>query len=156
MKIVIQRVSWSKVIVDKKIVSQIKQGILLLVGIEEKDNQENLLNEIVSKILKLRIFSDQNDKMNLSIEEIKGEILVVSQFTLLADTTQGNRPYYGNAAGPEIAKPIFNKLVEELKKSKLKVETGIFGAKMEVELLNDGPVTILPVCLLKYPTLDIL
>jgi len=140
MKVVLQRVTQAKVNVNKKIVGEIGLGLVLLVGIEDGDRAR--VREIAKKILNLRIFNDQNSKMNLSVLDIKGEILVVPQFTLLANTKQGNRPYYGNAAGPEIAKPIFDKFVDELKKSKLKVETGIFGAKMQVTLLNDGPITI--------------
>ncbi len=158
MKIVIQRVKKAKVTVEGKIVGEIGQGLLLLVGIENRaGEQETRLQsplaiadggqggragKMAEKILKLRIFGDKDDKMNLSVQDIKGEILAVSQFTLLADCSGGNRPSFIKAAPPEIAKPIFEKFVEELKKSNLKVETGIFGAKMEVELVNDGPVTI--------------
>lgn len=141
MKIIIQRVSRAKVKTNKKVTGEINRGLLLLVGIEEKDKEK--VKDFAEKILKLRIFNDKNDKMNLSVRDIKGDILVVPQFTLLADTRQGNRPYFGNAAPPEISQPIFNQLVAELKKSKLKVEPGVFGAKMEVELVNDGPVTII-------------
>lgn len=146
MKIVVQRVSQAEVKIDNKTVGKINGGLLLLVGIDKND-QDPMTNDQVKKtaekILNLRIFGDENDKMNLSVRDIKGEILVISQFTLLADTTDGNRPFFGNAAPPEIAKPIFDGFVQELKKSGLKIETGVFGAKMEVELINDGPVTIL-------------
>lgn len=141
MKVVLQRVSQAKVKVNKKIVGEIRLGLLLLVGVGEKD-KENIA-AIADKILKLRIFSDQNDKMNLSVLDIRGEILAVPQFTLLADIKQGNRPFFGTAAPPEIAAPIFDQLITELKKSNLKVESGVFGAKMEIELVNDGPVTII-------------
>lgn len=141
MKVVIQRVKQAKVKVDNKVIGKINRGLLLLVGIEDRDRVR--VREIAEKILKLRIFADENDKMNLSVQDIKGEILVVPQFTLIADTSGGNRPYFGNAAPPKIAKPIFNQFVEELKKTGLKVETGVFGAKMEVSLINDGPVTII-------------
>ncbi len=141
MKVVLQRVSHAKVGVNNKTIGEINQGLLLLVGIEEKDQGKE--SQIVEKILNLRIFSDQNDKMNLSILEIKGEILVVPQFTLLADLSSGNRPYFGNAANPEISQPVFNLLIKEFQKSGLKIETGAFGAKMEVELVNNGPVTII-------------
>lgn len=152
MKIVVQRVKRAKVEVAGKTVGKIGKGLMLLVGIENrvedlpvgKAGQESRRVEIIAgKILKLRIFADKKNKMNLSVQDVKGEILVVSQFTLLADITQGNRPFFGNAAPPEIAKPIFDQLVEELKKTGLKVETGVFGAKMEVSLINDGPITII-------------
>ncbi|HNP89441.1 MAG: D-tyrosyl-tRNA(Tyr) deacylase [Microgenomates group bacterium ADurb.Bin219] len=141
MKIVIQRVKKASIKVDNKTVGQIEQGLLLLVGIEDKDRDR--VENISEKILKLRIFGDGNDKMNLSIQDVRGEILAVSQFTLLADCSGGNRPSFVKAAPPETAKPLFEKFVNELKKSGLKVETGLFGAKMEVELVNDGPVTII-------------
>lgn len=141
MKIVIQRVKKAQVKVKEKIVGQIGQGLLLLVGIESTD--QNKVREIARKILKLRIFENKEEKFDKSILDIKGEILVVPQFTLFADCSAGNRPYFGQAAKPEIAKPIFDDFVAELRKSSLKVETGIFGAKMEVELVNDGPVTLI-------------
>lgn len=143
MKIVLQRVSKAEVSVDKQNIGEIKYGILVLVGIENKKDEEESARKLAEKILKLRIFSDEKDKMNLSVTDIEGEILAISQFTLLADTTGGNRPFFGNAALPETAKPIFNAFVTGLKKSGLKVETGKFGAKMQVELTNDGPVTII-------------
>lgn len=138
MKIVIQRVSQANVSVNNKISGKINKGLLLLVGIQAGD----IVQEFAEKILKLRIFADENNKMNLSVTEIKGDILVIPQFTLLAEISGGNRPYFGNAAPPEIAKLIFNNFIAELRKSNLKVEVGIFGAKMEVSLINDGPVTI--------------
>jgi D-tyrosyl-tRNA(Tyr) deacylase len=140
MKILVQTVSQAKIFIDGNLVSKIGQGLLLLVGIETKDQGQE--KKMAEKILKLRIFEDKNIKMNLSVLDINGEILVVPQFTLIADTSV-NRPYFGNAANPEISKPIFNHLLLELKKSKLKVESGVFGAKMKVELTNDGPVTII-------------
>ncbi len=142
MKSVIQRVKKAKVTVGDKIVGQIGCGLLILLGVSESDREE-VGKIFAEKILKLRIFGDKEDKMNLSVQEIKGEILAVSQFTLLADCSGGNRPSFIKAAPPEIAKPLFENFVQELKKSGLKVETGIFGAKMEVELQNDGPVTII-------------
>lgn len=148
MKIVIQRVSQAKVKVNNKVVGKINKGLLLLVGIENPPSPAESAcfgeaRKIAEKILKLRIFGDKDDKMNLSVQDIKGEILVIPQFTLLADTAQGNRPYFGNAAPPEVAKPIFEQFIGELQKSGLKVELGVFGAKMEVELVNNGPVTIM-------------
>jgi len=141
MKLVIQRVKKAQVKVEGKIVGQIGSGLLLLVGIEERDRDR--VRETAEKILKIRIFENEQEKFDKSILDIRGEILVVSQFTLFADCSKGNRPYFGTAARPEIAQPILAKFVEELKKSNLKVETGVFGAKMEVELVNDGPVTII-------------
>lgn len=143
MKIVLQRVLKAKVLVNKRSIGKIDQGLLILVGIENKKDEKENAKKLAEKILKLRIFADENGKMNLSITDIKGEILVISQFTLLADTTEGNRPFFGNAAPPEIAEPIFVEFVTELKRSRLKVETGRFGAKTQVELTNDGPVTII-------------
>jgi len=140
MKLVIQRVKKASVKVNGKIVSQIGPGLVLLVAVEDRDRDR--LGEIAEKILKMRIFENNEKKFDKSILDINGEILVVPQFTLFADCSKGNRPYFGQAAKPEIAKPIFEKFLEELKKSGLKVESGIFRAKMEVKLINDGPVTI--------------
>lgn len=142
MRLVAQRVKKASVKIDGKIVGQIGSGLLVLHGIAEGDT-EAIGEALAEKILKLRIFGDKDDKMNLSVQDIKGEILAVSQFTLLADCSGGNRPSFIKAAPPQIAKPLFDKFVQELKKSGLKVETGVFGAKMEVELANDGPVTII-------------
>jgi D-aminoacyl-tRNA deacylase len=142
MKIVVQRVKKASVKVEAKIVGQIGQGLLLLFGVEEGDGEKEE-KILANKVLKLRIFGDKDDKMNLSVLDIKGEILTVSQFTLLADCSGGNRPSFFKAAPPEIAKKIFEKFIEELEKSGLKVESGVFGAKMEVRLVNDGPVTII-------------
>ena len=141
MKIVIQRVSEAHVKVDGKMVGAISKGLMLLVGIQEDDEQEDV-DWLVQKILNLRIFSDNEGKMNLSILDISGEILCISQFTLIADYKKGNRPSFIKAAKPEKAIPLFNNFVEEISKSELKIEQGIFGADMKVSLLNDGPVTI--------------
>lgn len=145
MKVVIQRVKKASVSVEDKIIGQIGFGLVVLLGVGEKDSEKVKVKneELAEKILNLRIFGDKKDKMNLSVLDIEGEILVAPQFTLFADCSKGNRPYFGQAAKPEIAKPIFEKFVEELKKSGLKVEKGLFSAKMEVELINDGPVTII-------------
>jgi len=147
MRAVIQRVKEARVKVGEKTVGQIEAGLLVLLGVGETDEKikdEKLkIENFARKILDLRIFSDKQGKMNLSVLDVKGEILVVPQFTLYADCSKGNRPYFGQAAKPEIAKPFFQKFVEELKKSNLRVESGIFGAKMEVELINDGPVTLI-------------
>lgn len=142
MRIIVQRVKKASVLVRGKLIGEITRGLLLLVGVEERETEKEI-KKMAGKILNLRIFGDENDKMNFSILDIKGEILVIPQFTLFADCSKGNRPYFGEVAKPEIAKPLFEKFVEELKKSGLKVEKGEFGAKMEVELVNDGPVTII-------------
>ena len=143
MKVVLQRVASASVTVEYKIVGEIQKGILVLVGIEDADSQEDI-DWLVTKITQLRIFGDDNGVMNLSIEEVNGDVLVVSQFTLHAATKKGNRPSYLKAARPEIAIPIYEKFVNTLEnKLGKKVPTGIFGADMKVALLNDGPVTII-------------
>ena len=141
MKIVIQRVSEAYVKVNNEITGEISKGLLLLVGVEEEDNQEDA-DWLAKKVLDLRIFSDEEGKMNLSVKDISGEILCVSQFTLLADYKKGNRPSFIKAARPEKAVPLFEYFKGLIKKSGLKTESGIFGADMKVSLLNDGPVTI--------------
>ena len=143
MRTVIQRVTEASVEVENKICGKIGEGILLLIGIEEADNAEDI-DWLCKKIVNLRIFDDENGVMNKSIKEIDGNILAISQFTLMAQTKKGNRPSYIKAARPEISKPLYidfcEKLSMELGKT---VERGIFGADMKVSLLNDGPVTIL-------------
>lgn len=142
MKVVLQRVSHASVTIDSKIVAEIQKGLLILVGIEEADIQEDI-DWLVGKITKIRIFDDENHIMNLSIQDIDGDIIVVSQFTLHASTKKGNRPSYIKAAKPEIAIPLYENFVKQLEKELgKKVQTGIFGADMKVLLLNDGPVTI--------------
>lgn len=141
MKIVIQRVSESSVKVDGKIVGKIGKGLMLLIGIDENDEKADA-DWLVQKILNLRIFGDENDKLNLSVHDIKGEILCISQFTLIADYKKGNRPSFINAAKPDKAVPLFEYFKEEISKSGLKTASGIFGADMKVSLINDGPVTI--------------
>ncbi len=142
MKIVLQRVSCASVTIDAKIVSDIQKGLLVLVGIEDLDNQEDI-NWLASKTANIRIFGDENDVMNLSVKDIGGDIIVVSQFTLHASTKKGNRPSYIKASKPEIAIPLYENFVLQLEKELgKKVQTGIFGADMKVQLLNDGPVTI--------------
>ena len=143
MRVVIQRVTNASVTVESKVVSEIQKGLLVFVGIEEADTQEDL-DWLVTKITQLRIFNDENEVMNLSVQDIDGDVLVVSQFTLHAATKKGNRPSYIKAAKPDIAIPMYERFVKALE-SKLgkKVPTGIFGADMKVLLLNDGPVTIL-------------
>ncbi len=141
MKIVLQRVSSASVTIDNKIVADIQKGLLVLVGIEDLDNQEDI-NWL--KIANIRVFGDENDVMNLSVKDIDGDIIVVSQFTLHAATKKGNRPSYIKASKPEIAIPLYESFVLQLEKELgKKVQTGIFGADMKVLLLNDGPVTII-------------
>ncbi|SHM23442.1 D-aminoacyl-tRNA deacylase [Flavobacterium xanthum] len=142
MKVVLQRVSSASVTIDNKIVADIQKGLLVLVGIEDADNQEDI-DWLVNKITNIRIFGDEDDLMNLSVKDIDGEVLVVSQFTLHALTKKGNRPSYIKASKPEIAIPLYENFVSHLQKELgKKVQTGIFGADMKVLLLNDGPVTI--------------
>lgn len=143
MRLVIQRVSSASVKVDNSMVSQIDGGLLILAGIEETDNMEDI-EWLVKKTCQLRIFNDSQGVMNLSVLDTAGEIIVVSQFTLMASTKKGNRPSYIKAARPEIAIPIYEQLVDAFNKSLGKaVGTGIFGAHMDVSLINDGPVTII-------------
>ena len=142
MKVIIQRVLQASVTIESRIVSQIQEGLVILVGIEDLDNQEDI-HWLTSKIINLRIFNDEKDVMNLSVKDINGEIIVVSQFTLHASTKKGNRPSYIKASKPEIAIPLYESFVSQLE-SELgkKIQTGIFGADMKVSLVNDGPVTI--------------
>ncbi len=143
MRIVIQRVSEASVTIEQKIVAQINQGLLVLVGIEEEDNLEDI-NWLVSKVVNLRIFADENEVMNLSVKDVDGEIIAVSQFTLHALTKKGNRPSYIKAAKPDIAIPMYEKFVQQLETELGKsIQTGQFGADMKVALVNDGPVTII-------------
>ena len=143
MRIVIQRVSEASVQVESKIVSSIKKGLLILVGIEEADADEDI-SWLVKKMVQLRIFEDENGVMNKSVQEVDGEIIIVSQFTLHASTKKGNRPSYIKAARPEFAIPMYKKFITETENLLgKKVGTGIFGAMMDVSLKNDGPVTII-------------
>ncbi len=141
MKTVIQRVSQADVKVDGIVTGEIGYGLLLLVGIDENDSTADV-DWLVQKILNLRIFSDDEGKLNLSVKDIKGEILCISQFTLISDYKKGNRPSFINAAKPDKAVPLFEYFKSEIAKSGLRTESGIFGADMKVSLLNDGPVTI--------------
>ena len=143
MKAVIQRVSESSVTINNEIVAQIQKGLLVLVGIEDADNQEDI-NWLTSKIANLRIFPDENEVMNLSLKDIDGEMIVVSQFTLHAATKKGNRPSYIKASKPEIAIPLYESFVKQMEiELGKKIQTGQFGADMKVSLVNDGPVTII-------------
>ena len=143
MKLVVQRVKKSNLKIKNKLYSSINTGMVILIGISKNDNYE-MAKELASKIIKLRIFNDDNGKMNKNIMQIKGEVLVVSQFTLYADTNKGNRPSFINAAKPELAISLYNHFIDELQKLiSSKVRTWKFGADMKIELINDGPVTII-------------
>lgn len=142
MKAVIQRVSQASVTIDSKIVADIQKGLLVLVGIEDADSKEDI-DWLCQKIANLRIFGDENEVMNLSVKDVDGDLIVVSQFTLHALTKKGNRPSYIKASKPDIAIPIYENFVQQLETELgKKVQTGQFGADMKVLLLNDGPVTI--------------
>ena len=142
MRAVVQRVTYSSVEVNGEIVGRINKGFNVLIGISKDDTEEDM-NYIRDKIINLRVFSDENDKMNLSLLDIKGEILLISQFTLYGDARKGRRPNFMNALGGDEAKNFYDKFVNMMKETGLKVETGIFGADMKVDIKNDGPVTIL-------------
>jgi D-tyrosyl-tRNA(Tyr) deacylase len=143
MKVVLQRVSEASVTVAEKKVANIQKGLLVLVGIEEADTQDDI-DWLVNKIVNLRIFGDENDVMNLSVKDIHGDIIVVSQFTLHASTKKGNRPSYLKAAKPEFSIPMYEQFVSSLEiVLEKQVQTGVFAADMKVSLLNDGPVTII-------------
>jgi len=143
MRIVLQRVNKAEVIVEKKSVGKIDQGLLLFLGVTH-DDTENEIRYLIDKVSNLRIFQDKNGKMNLSVLDISGEILVVSQFTLYGDTKKGRRPGFDKSAKPEIAEKLYDDFVKLIKeKTELNIETGIFGASMKVNLSNDGPVTFI-------------
>lgn len=142
MRAVVQRVTYSNVEVDGVIVGEINRGFNVLLGISKEDTEEDM-KYIKDKIINLRIFSDENDKMNLSLLDIQGELLLISQFTLYGDARKGRRPNFMNALGGDEAKAFYEKFIEMMKETGLKVETGIFGADMKVDIKNDGPVTIL-------------
>jgi len=145
MKALIQRVDSSSVTVNNKIVGSIGYGMLVLLGIEKEDTVDNL-EKMIQKIINFRMFSDADDKMNLSINAINGEILLVSQFTLAADTNVGKRPSFSSAMEPKRAKEMYDLFVEKLKKEVNRVEMGKFGADSKVSLVNDGPVTFMLSC----------
>jgi D-tyrosyl-tRNA(Tyr) deacylase len=143
MRIVIQKVSKASVSIDEKMVSSIEKGLLVLVGIEEADTDDDI-DWLVKKMLQLRIFNDNSGVMNLSVQDVEGDIIIVSQFTLHANTKKGNRPSYIRAAKQEFAVPMYEKFVTKTEQILgKKVGTGIFGAMMDVSLVNDGPVTII-------------
>ena len=143
MIIVIQRVTNASVKVDDKVVSSINNGMLILLGISNDDSKEDII-KMTNKISKLRIFNDENDIMNKNVNEVNGDVLVVSQFTLCGNVKKGNRPSYIEAAKPDIAKPIYNLFIKQLDSLiNNKVQSGIFGAYMLVDIVNDGPVTLI-------------
>lgn len=143
MRIVIQRVREASVKINNEIVGEIQQGLLVLLGIEHVDSELDA-DYLIQKLIHLRIFGDDEGKMNLSVSDISGDLLIVSQFTLFADTKKGNRPSFIRSARPEQARPLYEYFLSQLKKSfSGKIENGVFGANMQVELFNDGPVTII-------------
>ena len=141
MKFVIQRVTNANVKVDGEVIGEIGKGFLVLIGIADSDTDE-IADKMVAKMLKLRIFDDENGKTNLSIDDVGGELLLISQFTLYADCKKGNRPSFFHAGGPEMASAMYDSIIEKCRKHGYKTECGSFGAEMKVSLLNDGPFTI--------------
>lgn len=142
MKLVVQRVKKAEVKVDGNIIGKIDKGFLVLIGIKVGDTKEQA-DYLVKKLCNLRVFSDENDKMNLSIKDVKGKLLIVSQFTLYGDCSQGNRPSFIEAARPEEANQLYEYFCNQCELNNIEVQKGIFGADMKVELINDGPVTII-------------
>lgn len=142
MRTVVQRVSSASVTVDGNVIGKINKGFLILLGIKSTDTKQDV-DYMVKKVINLRIFRDENDKMNLSLKDVNGELLIVSQFTLYGDASGGNRPSFIEAGKPDIAIPLYEYFVSECRKKINLVQTGEFGADMKVELLNDGPVTII-------------
>ena len=142
MKTLIQRVKYASVKVDGKITGEIEKGFLVFLGVGPDDTKE-IADYLVKKVCNLRIFEDENEKMNLSLKDVNGKLLIVSQFTLYADCEHGNRPSFINAAKPELANELYEYFCDKCKENEIEVQKGIFGADMKVELLNDGPVTIM-------------
>lgn len=142
MKVILQRVTHASCVVDEQVTGEIKDGYMALVGISTED-QEDVLEKMADKVVNLRVFSDEEGKMNRSLLDVKGEILSISQFTLYADAKKGRRPSFTHAAKPDVSLPMYNQFNELLKAKGVHVETGIFGADMKISLLNDGPVTII-------------
>ena len=143
MKLVVQRVKKSNVVVEGELIGEINQGFMVLIGVAPTDTKETA-DFLVQKLINLRVFEDENQKMNLSIKDIDGELLLISQFTLYADCSHGNRPSFINAAKPELANELYQYFIEQCKKQNIKkVATGKFGENMQVSLQNDGPVTII-------------
>lgn len=142
MKALLQRVTEAKVVVNDEIIGQISQGWLVLLGVGQGDSEAEV-EKLVDKILGLRLFSDAEGKFNLSIQDISGEILIISQFTLFADCRRGRRPGFTNAAPPDLAKALYESFINAMRRSGIRVQTGSFGADMKVSLTNDGPVTVM-------------
>ncbi|MGL5315773.1 MAG: D-aminoacyl-tRNA deacylase [Peptostreptococcaceae bacterium] len=142
MRAVVQRVSSSRVTVEDRTTGEINQGLLVLLGVTHEDTSKDV-DYMIDKVLNLRIFEDENEKMNLSLKDVGGELLVVSQFTLYGDCRKGRRPGFSDAARPEVAIPLYEEFVEKARKQEIVVGTGEFGAHMMVDLVNNGPVTIL-------------
>lgn len=142
MRIIVQRCKRAKVSVDEKVVGEISHGLMLLVGFTEGDNSNNI-DYLVDKVINLRIFDDESGVMNKSLLDVKGSILSISQFTLYADTKKGRRPSYINALSGPLASKLYDEFNQKLKEQNIHVETGIFGADMQVDFINDGPITIL-------------
>ena len=142
MKALIQRVASSQVEVDGKTVGKIDKGLLVFLGLEKKDN-ELIADKMMGKIISYRVFPDENQKMNLSLKDIKGDVLIISQFTLAADTKNGTRAGFSTALPPIEAESLYDYFIDKIKESNLKIQSGIFGADMKVSLLNDGPVTFM-------------
>ena len=142
MRFLVQRVTEASVTVDNKVTGKIGKGYLVLIGITHTDTKDNA-DYLINKLLNLRVFCDENDKMNLNINQVNGELLLVSQFTLYANTSHGNRPDFLEAAKPAYAEELYEYIIKECKNRNINVQTGIFGADMKVHLLNDGPVTIM-------------
>ena len=142
MRAIIQRVSKAQVTIDNTIRGKISEGLLIFIGIAQDDSISHVI-KLADKILSLRIFNDSNKKMNLSIHDIQGSLLIISQFTLYADCNNGNRPSFINAASPVHAKKIYNEFVNYMYQQNINCESGVFGAHMEVSLINDGPVTLI-------------
>lgn len=142
MRFIIQRVQYANVKVDDKVVGNIDKGFMVLIGIEENDNKD-IADKMIKKLIGLRIFEDENGKTNLSLADVGGSLLLISQFTLYADCKKGNRPSFIKAGKPELANALYEYIIDKCKESIENVQKGIFGAEMKVELLNDGPFTIL-------------
>ena len=142
MRAVVQRVASSRVTVDERVTGEVKKGLLVLLGVTHDDTSKDV-DYMVDKVTNLRIFEDENDKMNLSLKDIGGEVMAVSKFTLYGDARKGRRPSFSDAARPDVANPLYEEFVEKLRAQGITVGTGEFGAHMMVELTNDGPVTIL-------------
>ena len=142
MKVVVQRVKESSVTIDGEVKGQIGKGFMLLVGFSNDDNT-SIIDKMIDKIIHLRVFEDEQGKMNLSLSDINGSILSISQFTLYADCRKGRRPGFTDAAKPDIAIPLYEDFIQKIKEAGIHIETGVFGADMKVALINDGPVTII-------------